>query len=434
LQAVVRQRTRLINQLHHLLALAFPELALLTKDLAAGWVLELLHRHPTAACLARASESDLGDIAYLPARHVTPLLERARSSIASLNGPAAEELVRDQVRQLRDAGARQKRLEKLLVDAYRALPDDNFLATIPGIGEVTAAVLTAFVLDVERFPTPGKLVAYFGVLPIEVASGIDRDGKSRGPRRFVMSRRGNDLVRRYLWMAALSAVRFNPAVRALYARVVRKHPDHKAIAIGHAMRKLLHLAWAVWKTRRSFDPKHYPWQTPASLEGARDTRMSQEEQAAGRKRSALPAEPTEPARTAVTATCADSVSDSDATGQNGAKQSENAYVDFAHLKRQLPMTRVLDHLGLSSRLRGAGPQRRCACPLHRGDARGRTFSVHLDEQVFRCFDAKCAAQGDVIDLWSKLHHMPLREAALDLMRTFHLEPSPLPRGPEKRNG
>jgi DNA primase len=110
------------------------------------------------------------------------------------------------------------------------------------------------------------------------------------------------------------------------------------------------------------------------------------------------------------------------------------YVDFAHLKRQLPMTRVLDHLGLSSRLRGAGPQRRCACPLHRGDARGRTFSVHLDEQVFQCFDAKCAAQGDVIDLWSKLHHMPLREAALDLLRTFHLEPSPLPRGPEKRNG
>src|SRR5262245_45502218 len=34
LQSVVRQRTRLINQLHHLLALTFPELALLVKDLA----------------------------------------------------------------------------------------------------------------------------------------------------------------------------------------------------------------------------------------------------------------------------------------------------------------------------------------------------------------------------------------------------------------
>src|SRR5262249_19155204 len=46
LQAVVRQRTRLINQLHHLLALSLPELALLVKDLSQGRVLELVHRYP----------------------------------------------------------------------------------------------------------------------------------------------------------------------------------------------------------------------------------------------------------------------------------------------------------------------------------------------------------------------------------------------------
>jgi transposase len=420
LQAVVRQRTRLINQLHHLLALAFPELALLVKDLAGGWVLELVHRYPTAARLAEASASDLADLPYLPDRQVEPLLEHARSSIASQCGPAVEELVRDQVRQLRDAGARQKRLEKLLTDAYHALPTANHLATIPGIGAVTAAVLTAFILDIERFASPAKLVAYFGTLPIEVASGVDRDGKARGPRRFVMSRRGNDLVRRYLWMAALSAIRCNPAVRALYARVVAKHPDHKAIAVGHALRKLLHLVWAIWKTGRPFDPGHYPWQAPAHVDaGESGMPLSLEEQAAGRKRSA------EPARTAVTATCDDSVADPRAPGQD-------TFLDFAHLKRQLPMARVLDHLGLTPRLRGAGAQRRCACPIHRGDARGRTFSVHLDEQVFRCFDESCAAKGDVIDLWAAVHRLSLRDAALDLARTFSLEP--FPRGTEKRNG
>jgi transposase len=135
-----------------------------------------------------------------------------------LTGPNTEELVRDQVRQVRDANARQKRLENLLVEAYRALPQANHLDTIPGIGAVTAAVLTAFVRDIDRFDTPGKLVAYFGVLPIEMSSGVDRDGQPRGSRRYVRSRRGNDLVRRYLGMAALSAVRDNPAVRALYRR------------------------------------------------------------------------------------------------------------------------------------------------------------------------------------------------------------------------
>ena len=156
LQAVVRQRTRLVNQFHHLLALTFPELALLTRDVAAGWVLELLHRYPSAACLARATPADLEAIPYLPDAQVAPLLQQAHASVASLTGAAIDELVRDQVRQLRDSAARQKRLESLLVCAYHALPQANHLDTIPGIGPVTAAVLTAFIVDIDRFAAPGK--------------------------------------------------------------------------------------------------------------------------------------------------------------------------------------------------------------------------------------------------------------------------------------
>jgi hypothetical protein len=66
LQAVVRQRTRLINQFHHLMALVFPELALVARDLAAGWVLELLHRSPTAPRLAQTTAADLAAVPYLP--------------------------------------------------------------------------------------------------------------------------------------------------------------------------------------------------------------------------------------------------------------------------------------------------------------------------------------------------------------------------------
>ena len=430
LQAVVRQRTRLLNQFHHLLALTFPELALLTKDLAAGWVLELVHRYPTARLLAAAAPTDLAKISYLPDRHVAPLLEHARASVASLAGATAAELVREQVRQLRDSGARQKRLENLLVSAYRALPQANHLDTIPGFGAVTAAVLTAFTVAIDRFATPGKYVAYFGVLPTEVASGVERDGQARAPRRWVMSRRGNDLVRRYLWMAALRAVRCNPAVRALYARVVAKHPQQKAVAIGHAMRKLLHLAFAVWKSGRPFDPDHYPWQTPAHVEGTdhgmspargtNDNGRSQEGQAASHKPDAVPVQPV------VTAACTDTVADAAAVG-------ESTYLDFAHLKRQLPLARVLDQLGLTARLRGTGPQRRCACPLHRGDARGRTFSVNLDANLWQCFAKECGRKGDVIDLWAAVQGLSLRAAALELVQTFGLEPAP-PGGTEKRNG
>ena len=419
LQAVVRQRTRLVNQFHQLLARTFPELAVLVKDITTGWVLELLTRYPTARGLALATEADLQAIAYLPHDRVAGLLAAARDSVGSLHGAVADDLVRDQVRQVRDTTARQKRLESLLVSAYRDLPTSNHLATIKGIGEVTAAVLTAFILDIHRFATAGQLVNYFGVLPVEASSGVDRDGTPRGPKRYRMSPRGNDLVRRYLWMAALSAARFNPACRPLYARVRARHPDRPSIAIGHVMRKLLHLAFAVWKTDTPFDPNHYPWEGRTESTGA------------GGPMGEVPAAghtPAGPARSVVTATGAATVADA-----GPAVDGAGVWLDFAHLKRQLPMSRVLDHLGLAPRLKGSGPQRRCACPIHRGDGRGRTFSVNLESNVYQCFDARCGSKGDVIDLWAALSRRDVRGAALDLVHVFGLEPSPVA-GTEKRNG
>jgi transposase len=428
LHAAARQRTRAINQLHHLLALAFPELAVLVEDVSHGWVLELVHRYPTAELLAAASAADLAAIPYLPDGQIAGLLKQARCSIASLAGSAMAQLVRDQVRQLRDAIARVKRLEGLLVAAYRALPTANHLDTIPGIGAVSAAVLTAFILDIDRFETPGKLVAYFGVLPIEVSSGVERDGQPRASRRYVMSKRGNDLVRRYLWMNALCAVQCNPAVRALFRWVAAKNPEHKAIAIGHAMRKLLHLVFALWKSGKPFDPTHYPWEaaTPAASQPAAVAPGTSRKRKAGKKQAAGHKPEIEPAQEVVTAACAPTVA-TDSADQEGM------FIDFAHLKKQLPVIRVLEHLGLSARLRGSGPQRRCACPIHRGDGRGTTFSVHLEDNVFRCFDSSCGKHGDVIDLWSALHHLDLRAAAIDLVSTFALEPAPRS-GTEKRHG
>ncbi len=202
-------------------------------------------------------------------------------------------------------------------------------------------MLTAFILDVERFEDPGKLVAYFGVLPIEVSSGVDRDGKPRGPKRYVMSKRGNDLVRRYLWMAALSAIRCNPAVRALYLRVVAKHPKRKAIAIGHAMRKLLHLVFALWKSEQPFDPNHHVQADgEAHAEGRPGSDMSVGQSGRGGDG---------PTRSRPRATsrqwsrrCQWSPRPVPTTvAESGTSVGGGRFIDFAHLKSQSPMARVL---------------------------------------------------------------------------------------------
>jgi hypothetical protein len=72
LQAQVKQTTQAVNRLHNLLARAFPELATLADDCAAGWVLELLDRYPTAERVAHARLASLQQIPYLPADKAEP--------------------------------------------------------------------------------------------------------------------------------------------------------------------------------------------------------------------------------------------------------------------------------------------------------------------------------------------------------------------------
>ena len=67
LQARVKQTTQAINRLHNLLARCFPELATLTDDIAAGWVLCLLEKYPTAERIAAAHLASLEKIPTSPA-------------------------------------------------------------------------------------------------------------------------------------------------------------------------------------------------------------------------------------------------------------------------------------------------------------------------------------------------------------------------------
>ena len=103
-----------------------------------------------------------------------------------------------------------------------------------------------------------------------------------------------------------------------------------------------------------------------------------------------------------------------------------AGIELATLRRQVTMEQVLRHLGHLDCLRGGGVQRRGPCPVHGSSHAGsRSFSVHLEKNVFRCFSAECGAKGNVLDLWAAVHGLPLADAAKHLAQTFRLD---LPNG------
>ena len=419
LQAKVKQSTQAINRLHNLLARVFPEFATLTDDVAAGWVLRLLDKYPTAERIAAARLQTLQKIPYVSAELAQQVQLVARQSVASVRGAVAETLVRDLVAQVRHCRRAEHQLRDLLSTAFAELPTGPHVqvVTIPGIGTATAAALVAQVGDINRFASPDQFVGYFGVFPEENSSGVDKDGRPLPAGTLRMSRKGNDLVRHYLWNAARSAITHNRAVRALYRRLKAKG-TRGDVAIGHCMRKLLHLAFAVWKSNRPFDENHFNWEQPTRPAGAAappTATTATNEQAVGHKRD-------EPAEVVVT-TAAASVAPSPppVNPAAAAKPVARPKVDFAFVREQVSMTQVLEHLGVRGKLRGRGQQRRGPCPIHsRENDAPPTFSAHLGKNVFQCFQADCGAQGNVLDLWAAVHQKPLYEAALHLAETFHL--------------
>src|SRR5262249_47302391 len=86
LQAQVKQTTQAINRLHNLLARVFPELATLANDFAAGWVLTLLDKYPTAERIAQARLSSIAKIPHLPEDKAAALHQAAQQSVGSLSG------------------------------------------------------------------------------------------------------------------------------------------------------------------------------------------------------------------------------------------------------------------------------------------------------------------------------------------------------------
>src|SRR5262249_8834887 len=428
LEAQVKQTTQATNRLHNLLARTFPELATLTDDIAVGWVLRLLEKYTTAERIAAAHLASLEKIPHLSGEQARALLQAAGQSVASLRGSVAESLVADLVAQVRHCQGAEKAMRTLLTQAFADLPTSPHIQvlSIPGIGEATAAALVAKILDIQRFATPDQVVGSFGAFPEETSSGVDPHGNPLPSGGLPMSRKGNDLVRGYLGNAARAAIRHNPAVGALYRRL-RAKGTRGDVAIGHCMRKLLHLVFAVWKTDRPFDAGHYAWEPAAATAAAAAAEPlagTGDEGAVGHKRD-------EPAGEAVTT--ATPTVEPTAPAVNPpppASRAARPRVDYAFLREQISMERVLAHLGLLERLRG-GQQRRGPCPLHSHPAAAeRTFSVHLSKGAFRCFHAECAARGNALDLWAAVHRLPLYDAALHLAETFGLrrnrEEGPVP--------
>ncbi len=141
-----------------------------------------------------------------------------------------------------------------VMEEMRPDPDTPYrhvLETIPGIGPVLAAAIIGEVGDISRFPNAKALVAYAGLDATVRASGQFEGTRNR------ISKRGSPVLRNSLWLAAISARRFNPELKAFY-ELKCSQGKHSSVATGAVARRLVHLIYSIWMENRPFDPD-YAW-------------------------------------------------------------------------------------------------------------------------------------------------------------------------------
>ena len=123
----------------------------------------------------------------------------------------------------------------------------DLLVSIPGIAQTSAAAILAELGDITPFTGARQVAAFAGLVPKIRHSGSSVRGRA------TLSKRGSWRLRHALYFPAMTALRFNPLIRALRERLEERGKAKMAI-LGAAMRKLLHLVYGVLRSGKPFDP------------------------------------------------------------------------------------------------------------------------------------------------------------------------------------
>ena len=123
------------------------------------------------------------------------------------------------------------------------------LATIPGVGPITASLIAATVADIGAFASARAFAAWLGLVPRQHSTG----GKTRLGR---ITKAGNREIRRSLVLGATSmiyrAATWNSAAGAWVRGVLARRPVRLAtVALAN---KMARIAWAVMTRKEGYRP------------------------------------------------------------------------------------------------------------------------------------------------------------------------------------
>ena len=180
-------------------------------------------------------------------RSLIEMRTQEQNRLESPGNESIEESIRQMIATLdQQIAEREAEIKQTIDDDDDLRGKRNLIESIDGIGPTTSATLLAETPHISKFESSKALAAFAGVCP-----QIKQSGRSVSSSR--TTKIGNREIRKVLYMAAMSALRYNAVIRA-FADRLRERGKTKMEIIVASMRKLIVLVFGVLKTGRPFDP------------------------------------------------------------------------------------------------------------------------------------------------------------------------------------
>ena len=207
----------------------------------------LIRQRSSLISSIRAHFAEFGIVTNHRIRDIERLLRLLTDSTTRLP-MLAREMLEVLAAQLRDVAARVSAVEAKLLAWHRSSEVSRRLATIPGVGPITASAIAATVVDANQFSSGRQFAAWLGLVPQQRSSG----GKERLGG---ISKRGDGYLRRLLIHGARAIVGW----RKRSARTTdywiggllnRRHMNVATVALAN---KSARVAWALMKYECEYD-------------------------------------------------------------------------------------------------------------------------------------------------------------------------------------
>lgn len=202
---------------------------------------DLLIRQRTMLINAlRAHLAEFGIVTAQGRRHIETLIEIVRDAederLPTLARPALEA----QIAQYQHVQTQIDEVEAAILAWHKDNALSQRLATVPGIGPITASALAATIPEVGMFRSGRDLAAWLGLTPHQNASGEKRSSAG-------VSKRGDRYLRRLLVVGAMSVIRCNAKADAdgatWLSRLLARRP--KKVAALALANKMARIVWAL---------------------------------------------------------------------------------------------------------------------------------------------------------------------------------------------